>query len=145
MGRGNLMTLSPSPGCSSGGNSTVLLKREIVESGVAYSHSHAGIRAAILVGLGVSILPEMAILPDHRVLKTKDGFPAVTNTELALVAAPNASPATRRLAQVLADFFHRRSVRRLSQPTGPRATETRPCSGNRPGDHRPIDRDAPDA
>jgi len=46
----------------------------------------------------------MAILPDHRVLKTEDGFTAVTNTELALVAAPNASPATRCLAQVLAGF-----------------------------------------
>jgi hypothetical protein len=46
----------------------------------------------------------MAILPDHRVLKAEDGFPAVTNTELASVAAPNASPAIRRLAQVLADF-----------------------------------------
>jgi DNA-binding transcriptional LysR family regulator len=72
---------------------------------IAYtSHSFTGIQAAILVGLGVSILPEMAILPDHRVLKMNDGFAAVTNTELALVAAPNASPATRRLAQVLADF-----------------------------------------
>jgi DNA-binding transcriptional LysR family regulator len=72
---------------------------------IAYtSHSLAGIQAAISVGLGVSILPQIAILPEHRVLKAKDGFPAVTNTELALVAAPNASSATRRLANVLADF-----------------------------------------
>jgi hypothetical protein len=28
----------------------------------------------------------------------------VANTELALLAAPDASPATRRLADVLADF-----------------------------------------
>jgi hypothetical protein len=37
-------------------------------------------------------------------LKTKDGFPAITNTEVVLVAAPNASPATRRLAELLRDF-----------------------------------------
>jgi DNA-binding transcriptional LysR family regulator len=56
------------------------------------------------VGLGVSILPEIAILPDHRVLKPADGFPSVTNTEIALVAAADASPATRRLAEILAEF-----------------------------------------
>ena len=33
-------------------------------------------------------------------------------------------------------------VRRLSQPAGPRATEARRCSGNRPGDPQ-RDRDAP--
>jgi hypothetical protein len=43
-------------------------------------------------------------LPHHRVLKRADGFPAVTNTEVALVAAPDASPTTRSLAGVLADF-----------------------------------------
>jgi DNA-binding transcriptional LysR family regulator len=63
-----------------------------------------GIQAAVSVGLGVSILPEVAILPDHRVLKPADGFPSVANTEIALVAAADASPATRRLAEVLAEF-----------------------------------------
>ena len=64
----------------------------------------AGIQAAVSVGLGVSILPEVAILPEHRVLKTKDGFPTITNTEVVLVAAADASPATRRLAEILFDF-----------------------------------------
>src|SRR5499426_2262558 len=64
----------------------------------------SGIQAAVSVGIGVSILPEVAILPEHRVLRRKDGFPAITNTEVALVAAPNASPATRRLAEVLREF-----------------------------------------
>jgi DNA-binding transcriptional LysR family regulator len=68
------------------------------------SPSLFGIQAAVSVGIGVSILPEVAILPEHRVLKTKDGFPAITNTEVVLVAAPNASPATRRLAELLRDF-----------------------------------------
>jgi DNA-binding transcriptional LysR family regulator len=63
-----------------------------------------GIQAAVSVGLGVSILPEVAILGDHRRLGAEDGFPAITNTEVALVTAPEASPATRRLAQALADF-----------------------------------------
>ena len=56
------------------------------------------------VGLGVSILPKVAILPEHRALTTKDGFPPITDTEVALVAAPGASPATRRLAETLAEF-----------------------------------------
>jgi DNA-binding transcriptional LysR family regulator len=72
---------------------------------IAYTSPNiAGIQAAVSVGLGVSILPEVAILADHRVLKKTEGFPAITNTELALVAAADASPATRRLAEILADF-----------------------------------------
>jgi DNA-binding transcriptional LysR family regulator len=64
----------------------------------------SGIQAAVSVGIGVSILPEVAILPEHRVLKRKDGFPAIGNTEVALVTAPNPSPATRRLAEILREF-----------------------------------------
>ena len=72
---------------------------------IAYSSPNFyGIQAAVSVGLGVSILPRTAILPEHRVLGAKEGFARVPNTELALLAAPDASPATRRLADVLADF-----------------------------------------
>ena len=72
---------------------------------IAYtSPNFAGIQAAVSAGLGVSILPDTAVLADHRVLHSKDGFPAISDTELALVAAPDASPATRRLAELLADF-----------------------------------------
>ena len=72
---------------------------------IAYtSPNFYGIQAAVSVGLGVSILPQAAILADHRVLGAKEGFARVPNTELALLAAPDASPATRRLADVLADF-----------------------------------------
>jgi len=72
---------------------------------IAYtSPNFASIQAAVSSGFGVSILPDTAILADHRVLRAKDGFPSVTNTELALVVAPDASPATRRLADLLADF-----------------------------------------
>jgi DNA-binding transcriptional LysR family regulator len=72
---------------------------------IAYtSPNFAGIQAAVAAGLGLSILPESAILSEHRVLAPRDGFPAISNTELALVAAPDASPATLRLADLLADF-----------------------------------------
>ncbi|HEX4555897.1 MAG TPA: LysR substrate-binding domain-containing protein, partial [Xanthobacteraceae bacterium] len=63
-----------------------------------------GIQAAVSAGLGVSILPDVAVLADHRVLGRQDGFPPIPDTELALVAAPEATPATRRLADLLADF-----------------------------------------
>jgi DNA-binding transcriptional LysR family regulator len=64
----------------------------------------SGIQAAVSAGIGVSILPEVAILPEHRVLRRKDGFPAITNSEVALVTAPNPSPATQRLAEILREF-----------------------------------------
>src|SRR5262245_51757926 len=72
---------------------------------IAYSSPNfSSIQAAVSAGLGVSILPDVSLLADHRVLQRKDGFPAIPNTELALVAAPDANPATRRLADLLADF-----------------------------------------
>jgi DNA-binding transcriptional LysR family regulator len=72
---------------------------------VAYtSSSLAGIQAAVSVGLGISVLPEIAILPEHRILKKSEGFPPITGTEIALVAAPDASPAARRLSELLTEF-----------------------------------------
>ena len=72
---------------------------------IAYtSPNFAGIQAAISAGLGVSILPDTSVLADHRVLQHQDGLPSVSDTELALVVGPEASPATRRLADLLADF-----------------------------------------
>jgi DNA-binding transcriptional LysR family regulator len=68
------------------------------------SSSLPGIQAAVAAGLGLSILSEMAIQPDHRVLTAKDGFAPIDKTEVALVASPNASPATLRLADHLAEF-----------------------------------------
>jgi hypothetical protein len=46
----------------------------------------------------------MAIQSDHRVLNARDGFAPIDKTELALLAAPEASPATLRLANKLAEF-----------------------------------------
>jgi DNA-binding transcriptional LysR family regulator len=72
---------------------------------IAYTSPNVfGVQAAVSAGLGVSILPEVAILPDHNVLGAGDGFPPITDTEVTLVAASEASAATRRLAEALADF-----------------------------------------
>jgi DNA-binding transcriptional LysR family regulator len=79
---------------------------------IAYvSPNMTGIQAAVSAGLGVSILPEVAILPAHRALDHADGFPPITNTEVALVAAPHPSPATRRLAELLTAFCGERDLR----------------------------------
>ena len=72
---------------------------------IAYtSPSILGIQAAVSAGLGVSILPEVAILPEHTALDAGDGFPPITDTAVALVAAPEASAASRGLAEALANF-----------------------------------------
>jgi len=82
---------------------------------VAYTSPNlASIQAAVSAGLGVSILPDVAILPEHRVIERAHGFPPITNTELALVAAENASPATRRLGELLADFCAGLGARRAA-------------------------------
>ncbi|PZA11633.1 LysR family transcriptional regulator [Rhodopseudomonas palustris] len=72
---------------------------------MAYSSSNlAGIQAAVAAGLGLSILSEISIQADHQKLTARDGFPPIDRTELALIAAPQASPATQRLAETLAEF-----------------------------------------
>jgi DNA-binding transcriptional LysR family regulator len=68
------------------------------------SSSLSGIQAAVAAGLGLSILSEMAIQADHRVLTAKDCFAPIDKTEVALMASPDASPATLRLADRLAEF-----------------------------------------
>jgi DNA-binding transcriptional LysR family regulator len=68
------------------------------------SSSLAGIQAAVAAGMGLSILSEMSIQSEHRVLTAKDGFAPINRTEVALMAAPNASSATLRLADRLAEF-----------------------------------------
>ena len=72
---------------------------------MAYTSSNlAGIQAAVAAGMGLSILSEMAIQSDHRVLTARDGFSPIDRTEVALVASPDASSATLRLADRLAEF-----------------------------------------
>jgi DNA-binding transcriptional LysR family regulator len=68
------------------------------------SSSLAAIQAAVAAGMGYSILSEIAIQAEHRVLTARDGFAPINGTELALMASPDASPATLRLADRLAEF-----------------------------------------
>jgi DNA-binding transcriptional LysR family regulator len=68
------------------------------------SPSILGIQAAVSAGLGGGILPEVAVLPEHTVLDARHGFPPITDTEVALVAAPEARTASRRLAEALVNF-----------------------------------------
>lgn len=68
------------------------------------SSSLAGIQAAVAAGLGLTILSEIAIQSDHRVLTARDGFAPIDKTEVALVASPEANSATLRLADRLAEF-----------------------------------------
>ena len=81
---------------------------------VAYTSPNlAGIQAAASVGLGVAVLPDVAIMPEHKIVDTKD-FPPITSTEIAIAVADNATPATRRLAEVLADFCDARAARKVA-------------------------------
>src|SRR4051812_6188994 len=68
------------------------------------SSSLAGIQAAVAAGMGLSILSDMSVQADHRVLTAREGFAPIDHTEVALVASPDASPATLRLADRLAEF-----------------------------------------
>lgn len=53
---------------------------------VAYSSpNHAGVRAAVSGGLGVSVLPHSALPPGARFLGVADGLPSLPETELALL------------------------------------------------------------
>jgi DNA-binding transcriptional LysR family regulator len=69
-----------------------------------WSPNLSGIQAAVSAGLGLSLLPEGAILPEQKIVEPARGFPTITNTEIALVAAANATPATLRLAEMLVEF-----------------------------------------
>jgi DNA-binding transcriptional LysR family regulator len=72
---------------------------------IAYtSPNFSSIQAAISVGLGISILPETAIVAEHRVLGSKHGLPPIDNTEVALLTTSNAGSAARGVAELLANF-----------------------------------------
>jgi DNA-binding transcriptional LysR family regulator len=67
------------------------------------SSSLTGIQAAVAAGMGLSILSEMAIQADHRVLTAKDALRRSTGPRWRCGLA-DASPATLRLADKLAEF-----------------------------------------
>lgn len=57
------------------------------------SHSLSGIQAALSSGLGISVLPTTALLPEHRIC---EGLPALPPTELALLSASSSPSAVQR-------------------------------------------------
>lgn len=63
------------------------------------SHSLTGIQAAVSSGLGVSVLPESALLEDHTVCDT---LPPPPPSEIALIDGGGPASASQR---VLADFL----------------------------------------
>lgn len=66
------------------------------------SHSLTGIQAAVAAGLGLSVLPAAALLPEHRVLPASARLQAPPPSELALVAGVlPPSLALRRLCDYL--------------------------------------------
>jgi DNA-binding transcriptional LysR family regulator len=72
---------------------------------IAYvSPNLVGVQAAVSAGLGISILPQLAVLPDHRILAVEEGFAPIGDTEVALMIVPGAGVATRSLADLLIEF-----------------------------------------
>lgn len=72
---------------------------------VAYhSQSLAGVQAAVAAGLGISLLPAFACLPEHGVLGPESGLAPAPRTELAIVggAGAAANAALKNLVTVLA-------------------------------------------
>ncbi|WP_218508743.1 LysR family transcriptional regulator [Variovorax sp. dw_308] len=67
------------------------------------SQSLTGIQAAVACGLGVTVLPTSAVMEGHALLGTRDGFPELPPTELALVTSTQPLSAVQReIAQYLA-------------------------------------------
>jgi DNA-binding transcriptional LysR family regulator len=79
---------------------------------IAYSSPNlAGVQAAVSAGLGISVLPNVAVLPGHRQLTRADGFPTLRNTEVALLTAPNPTAHVRELAEQLIAFCNVHAIR----------------------------------
>ncbi|TCR72201.1 LysR family transcriptional regulator [Rhizobium sp. BK376] len=77
---------------------------------IAYtSQGLMGVQAAVASGLGISLLPSDAVLPEHRPLDAADGFDPQPSSELALVKGRSRlSPEGRSLADFLrANLFVR--------------------------------------
>jgi DNA-binding transcriptional LysR family regulator len=61
-----------------------------------------GVQAAVASGLGISLLPVDAILPEHQPLNGADGFAQEPASELALIAATRKlEPAVKETADFL--------------------------------------------
>lgn len=72
---------------------------------IAYeSPNLMSIQAALACGLGIALLDRRTVTGEHRMLGTRDGFPPVPPTELALAVADGAGPGAQALAEALSRF-----------------------------------------
>lgn len=69
------------------------------------SSSLSGIQAAVADGLGISLLPARAVSPNHVVLTTKSGLPAIETMDIALLHRPTADAVVKELARALSRMF----------------------------------------
>jgi DNA-binding transcriptional LysR family regulator len=72
---------------------------------IAFSSPNTpGVQAAVSAGIGVAIVPSMAVLADHREIGRREGFPTVSDTELALISVPEAGYLIRDVAGMISEF-----------------------------------------
>ncbi|HKS15536.1 MAG TPA: LysR substrate-binding domain-containing protein [Pseudomonas sp.] len=69
------------------------------------SSSISGIQAAVADGMGISLLPPRAAIPEHRVLGREQGLPVVDSYEIVIVHRPTADHRVKALAEVLAGLL----------------------------------------
>lgn len=75
---------------------------------VAYtSPSLAGIRAAVLAGLGAAVLPRGMVSRGMRVMHSSEGLPALRATEIVLLRSANLPPAAAQLAEHIIDSLEK--------------------------------------
>ncbi|MBS97583.1 MAG: LysR family transcriptional regulator [Oceanospirillaceae bacterium] len=81
------------------------------------SHSRAGVLAAVRAGLGIGVLPLMALEPGLQVIE--EDLPPLPQTEATLFMAEKANAATSRLAQTIEEspLFRHPELSSLLEPT----------------------------
>jgi len=85
---------------------------------IVWVSSHMqSVQSAVMMGFGVTALPQSALTFEHRVLTEADGLPPLPDLELALMTAPGISLAGRKLAAFLRAEFGEGAV------AAPRAVE----------------------
>ena len=73
---------------------------------IVWVSSHMqSVQSAIIMGFGVTALPQSALTFEHRELGEAEGLPPLPELELALVSAPDLSLAGRKLAAFLRSEF----------------------------------------
>ncbi|MER8671985.1 LysR family transcriptional regulator [Mesorhizobium sp. M1156] len=74
---------------------------------IVWASSHMqSVQSAVMMGFGVTALPQSALTFEHRALGEAEGLPSLPELELALITAPDISLAGRKLAAFLRSEFH---------------------------------------